>query len=209
MEVTAHLFRTLASLPRMRILRLLAVLDECNVVSIADALGTRPYNVSAHLKILASAGLVWRRRSGRVVYYRLAENPASPLTRGCLELLRSIYARVRVRAPKRIASCSQGSSNVFADAAIFRDVTAFTHPRRLQLIRCLHNDGPSSVGVLARQLRMSLPACQRHIDKLERRGFLVMTKRGRTMACTLATDLDEVQTTLLGLVLERLTGHSQ
>lgn len=120
MEFIVQLFRALANRERIRILRLLPVFREMTVSAIAEAVARHPSLVSDHLKVLAAAGLVWRRRSGCFVCF-----------------------------------------------------TALTHPRRLQIIRLLSRQGAASLGELGSTLSMSRRACERHVDKLRRRGFIV------------------------------------
>jgi DNA-binding transcriptional ArsR family regulator len=78
MEATVRLFRTLANHRRLRLLRLLVVLKECRVSQLIDATGVSAGAVSNDLRALSVCGVVWRRRSGRAVYYRLAEEPSTP-----------------------------------------------------------------------------------------------------------------------------------
>lgn len=55
--------------------------------------------------------------------------------------------------------------------AVFRLVTAFTHPRRVEIFRALRA-GPASPGQLQFVTRISSRALLRHLAKLKARGFV-------------------------------------
>ncbi|HLM34135.1 MAG TPA: metalloregulator ArsR/SmtB family transcription factor [Gaiellaceae bacterium] len=68
-----RLFSVLADRQRIKILNLLASVDEDSVCvcELVPALGLKQPTVSYHLKQLAQAGLVERERRGTFAYYRL------------------------------------------------------------------------------------------------------------------------------------------
>jgi ArsR family transcriptional regulator len=68
----AEVLRTLSSPRRLEILHRLAV-GPCEVSRLAEELGLSQPNVSQHLSILRSAGIVDAERDGREVRYRLAD----------------------------------------------------------------------------------------------------------------------------------------
>ncbi len=68
----AEILKTLASPRRLEILHLLAT-GPHEVGRLADALGISQPNVSQHLAVLRSAGLVDAERDGREVRYRLSD----------------------------------------------------------------------------------------------------------------------------------------
>jgi DNA-binding transcriptional ArsR family regulator len=68
----AEVLRTLASPRRLEILHLLAR-GPIEVGRLADAIGASQPNVSQHLAVLRSAGIVEAERDGREVRYRLAD----------------------------------------------------------------------------------------------------------------------------------------
>ena len=83
----AEVLRTLASPRRLEILHRLAI-GPCEVGRLADDLGLSQPNVSQHLAVLRSSGLVDADRDGRAVQYRLADPDvmiACGLMRGVLE----------------------------------------------------------------------------------------------------------------------------
>lgn len=67
------IFRALAEPTRLRILALLLhTKEEACVCELSDGMDEPVYNVSRHLHILESAGLLTSVREGRWVYYRVA-----------------------------------------------------------------------------------------------------------------------------------------
>ncbi len=87
----ATLLGALASPERLRIVRLLAG-GRRNVTEIVEALGIPPLNVSHHLTVLRTAGLLTNAKEGRFVYYSLAPavggvRPDGALDLGCCKLV--------------------------------------------------------------------------------------------------------------------------
>lgn len=78
----AEKFRMLADSSRLAILRLLMA-GERNVTGIVEGTGLSQANVSKHLKMLADAGLVVRRKQGLLVFYRVGD----PLVEWLCELV--------------------------------------------------------------------------------------------------------------------------
>jgi len=204
MEIIVQRFRALASDVRIRIIRVLVVLGETSVNKLADATGIRPCTISFHLRVLVASGLVWRRRSGRTVYYRVADEPSSRLTQQILLLLERAFRGVRVRDPKLVAQCDQADSPKHSDAVLFAYFTAFTHPRRLQIIRELHTQETATPDSLVRRLSMSPQACSRHALKLSRRGFVSILKTAEGITYTLVRGGNTVQRRLMDALLAEM-----
>lgn len=72
---------------RARLLYALDVVDELCVGDLALALDLSEDAVGYGLRLLRTAGLVSRRKEGRVVFYRLAEGFPEPLREHCLRQL--------------------------------------------------------------------------------------------------------------------------
>jgi DNA-binding transcriptional ArsR family regulator len=70
LDLMAEKFRMLADPTRLAILRAL-MQGERNVTQVVEETGRNQANVSKHLKLLADAGLVCRRKQGLQVFYRL------------------------------------------------------------------------------------------------------------------------------------------
>lgn len=77
---------------RVRILAMLLATDELCVGDIALALDASEDSVSYALRLLRTAGLVHRRREGRMGYYRLRDGDARPALEAVLARLRDLAA---------------------------------------------------------------------------------------------------------------------
>jgi DNA-binding transcriptional ArsR family regulator len=71
-ELHADVCQTLANPKRLRVLALLAK-SEQSVGELAEVLGVPLSNVSQHLALLRSTGLVVARKTGQTVHYSLAD----------------------------------------------------------------------------------------------------------------------------------------
>lgn len=95
-ERCAELLAALAAPERLRIVRLLAD-GERNVTQITEAVNIPPLNVSHHLTVLKTAGLIRGEKRGRFVWYGLrpgvleeavaAGVPGEALNLGCCHLV--------------------------------------------------------------------------------------------------------------------------
>ena len=72
---------------RTRIVYALDTVDELCVGDLVLALDLAEHTVGYGLRILRTAGLVTGRRSGRMMYYRLADDFPEPLREHCLRQL--------------------------------------------------------------------------------------------------------------------------
>ena len=77
-------------------------------------------------------------------------------------------------------------------------LTAYTHPRRIMIARRLAT-GVARLETLAHDTCISVPACYRHLDKLQSRGVVVVDARGSWKLAHPATGL---ATALLHAALE-------
>ena len=89
-EAMGALLTLVADPLRARILSALVVTDELCVGDIALALDATEDAVSYALRILRTAGLVRRRREGRMGYYRLRDGEMRPALLAALDQLRSL-----------------------------------------------------------------------------------------------------------------------
>jgi DNA-binding transcriptional ArsR family regulator len=204
MEAAVSLFKALANEKRIQMLRVLSCLGEQKVSAIARAVALRPNLVSDHLAVLTATGVVWRRRSGRRVYCRIADSPSREIVREVVAVLRGVFRHVRTGDPRQVAASDQAESKERSDRALFACFTAFTHPRRLQLIRHLTRQGPLPVTALCEELSMSPQACHRHVAKLSRRGFMHAARRGRETVCSMVLEGDAPRMRLLRAVVTDL-----
>jgi DNA-binding MarR family transcriptional regulator len=114
---------------------------------------------SEYLRALEARGLLQARRLGRWVEYRLPVSPDGQPAARLVSALRKTF--------------QQEAQPV---ETIFKSVTAFTHPRRLDIFRLLQT-GPRRVGQIRAATGLSRRALLRHLTKLKARGF-VSRRRG-------------------------------
>ena len=79
LQQVAERFRLLGEPVRLEILNHLTVKGEMNVQELIEATGQQQANVSKHLKIMAKAGMVARRKEGLFVYYTISDPSISGL----------------------------------------------------------------------------------------------------------------------------------
>ncbi|WP_432562094.1 HIT domain-containing protein [Kineococcus sp. SYSU DK003] len=102
---------------RARVLYALDLVEELGVGDVALALGLNDDAVSCALRVLRTAGLVGRRKQGRVVFHRPADGFPEPLPEHCL---RRLSALTRT-APMSRADPSTASSLVTRSCRVTRD----------------------------------------------------------------------------------------
>jgi DNA-binding transcriptional ArsR family regulator len=88
-EFKAELFRTLGNPLRIRILEALRSAGSLTVTELHQRVGAEPSNVSQHLAIMRSRGLLATRRDGTSIWYSVAE----PEIFALLDVARSIFER--------------------------------------------------------------------------------------------------------------------
>ncbi len=155
--------RVVACETRLRVLWHILDNKELSVDAVRQLEGMSQPRASIQLKALASKGLVVYRREGMQVIYRAEADQAVAFAQEILEALRICYER---RASFK---------------TIIRQATAFTHERRIEIVRALQ-DGPLACEELLGKTGMSGSALSRHLDKLERRGFVKRIDRVYEMA---------------------------
>jgi DNA-binding transcriptional ArsR family regulator len=140
---------------------------------------------SQYLRILNARGLLRATRAGRRVTYRLAPDSSVHGTHAILRALRSAFIRAHDPAEK-----------------IFRFATAFTHPRRIAIVRQLDGTGMDAIE-MGHRTGISREALQRHLTKLEDRGMITRRKTGPAETYRLAAVRDQFGRTLLHLACDR------
>lgn len=175
--------RAIASDPRMLIFFHLAKQPELPSSEIARRARLTQDDASHHLAELAKLRLVQRRRSGTWVHYSLGPDASSSgpagvgslVRRACLEPRwatagwkerRTLHLSPTTAA--RLPAPTARALDVAFDAA-----TAFTHGRRVMILRLLRSNGATDAAAIVSSLRMSPQARQRHLEKLEHRGYVV------------------------------------
>jgi ArsR family transcriptional regulator len=79
-DTLARTLRVLADPARLRLLSLIAAVDEACVCDLTQPVGLSQPTVSHHLKVLHEAGLVNREQRGRWVYYRARPERLAPIS---------------------------------------------------------------------------------------------------------------------------------
>ena len=92
-ERVTSVLTLMADPTRMRLLYALDAVEELCVGDLALALEASEDSVGYGLRLLRTAGLVSRRKQGRIVFYRLAEGFPEPLRQHCLVRLAELAAR--------------------------------------------------------------------------------------------------------------------
>ena len=153
--------RVLSNHVRLRLLGHLLRHPGQTVSEISDTLQLSVSQTSQALRALNSRGLLEAKRLSRWVYYRVAPDPSIPEN---TPLIKAIKRTFEVEGdPER---------------KIFRDATAFTHPRRISIVYILQRDGSLSFSEIQARTGISRDALRRHLHKLEDRD-LVTQAEGR------------------------------
>jgi DNA-binding transcriptional ArsR family regulator len=145
--------RVIACESRLRLLWALFENQELSVSRLCFMLQMSQPNASNQLRMLNDCGLIAFRRKKMNVLYRPEANELTEFAPELLKALRSCYDR------------SDSLDSVIQRA------TAFTHQRRLEIVRVLSEESLSLIG-LQQKTGMSAPALSRHLKKLARRGVL-------------------------------------
>ncbi len=107
----AAVLKTLANPRRLEIIHRLAE-GPCEVGRLAEGLGVSQPNVSQHLAVMRSAGLVEAERDGREVRYRLAD---SEIVRAC-DIMHEVLMRRLTRLGTLSSTTSQFPAAVLVGA---------------------------------------------------------------------------------------------
>lgn len=94
LELIANRFKILSEPLRLQILQLLQN-GEKSVTELTDLIETSQPNVSKHLKILQTSGLVKRRQEGNTVFYAIADESIFTL---CEVVCNSLETRLKNQA---------------------------------------------------------------------------------------------------------------
>lgn len=153
--------RVLANPTRLKMLQALFKKPNQTVSQVAKYLGVPATVASVYLRALNARGLLRSVRKGAHVRYGVAANPSIP---GCADLVKALrHVFERHQAPVDI---------------IFRQATAFTHPRRIVIMHALQA-GPRHYQDIRLMTGISLQALMRHLKKLADRGFLLSPEPGQ------------------------------
>jgi ArsR family transcriptional regulator len=145
--------RVVANENRLKLIWCLFENKQLCVGQLMEKVGLSRPNTSNQLRAISARGLIMSRCEKNKVIYWAEANKKIDYAPVLLEALRISYEQ----------SVSFSS--------IIRHATAFTHERRIRIVRVLTGTSQSFVGL---QLRtgISPPALVRHLQKLELRGFV-------------------------------------
>jgi len=154
--------RALANCKRLEVLRHLLREGRSTVSDVAAATGVSVSTASEYLRALNARGLLDVRRTSRWVEYCVSPNESIPFASSLLAALRQRLSR--------------GEDAI---EGAFRDLTAFTHPRRIRIVRELTVAPRISFVELAARSGISMRAMRRHLRKLASRGLVAEGRDGR------------------------------
>lgn len=146
--------RVLANLNRLRCLKVVLEQSSVTVGETAERLGLSVCYTSQSLRALQARGLLAAQRESRWGRYVPAPDPLVAGTRPLLAALRRVLLRERQ-----------------AETSVFHTLTAFTHVRRLEILRLLQARGSLYAEDIYAVTRISSPALSRHLRKLALRGI--------------------------------------
>jgi DNA-binding transcriptional ArsR family regulator len=182
MDLIITLCRALANPLRLCLLRAAHLRPGITVGDLCEQVGGAQPVVSKHLRTLADLALLDLRPSGRLVHIH---PPPRESGRGALiDAISGLLARTwKVSSEgnsthSNVWNCLSdpecGSPADLAQACqrMVLFFTAYTHLRRLLILRHVAVNGPTSQEALADEIGMSAPAASRQLTKLERRHLV-------------------------------------
>ena len=169
--------RVLANESRLRLLYLLFEHKELCSRDLAFMTGLSEPQASIHLRLLNSRGLIRQHRTRM----RLLSSPqANPEIRSASLLMQALH---------------QCHDRDIPTEQLFRQVTAFTHARRIEIIQKIPPEGISNLA-LSEKSGIAISAINRHLRKLKARN-LIKEDKGRF---TVSVPQDPLSKTLLRLI---------
>jgi DNA-binding transcriptional ArsR family regulator len=149
--------RVLANKTRLRILAELFIRPKQRVSDIAQRLKLSLPLASQSLRALSARGLLRARRTGSFVYYSPIANRSISSSEQLLKAIQTTFTDTRNQAKN-----------------IFKYSTAFTHPRRILIVKTLH-ERPMDLREISLKTNIPIRALCRHLHKLDERDFLIHT----------------------------------
>jgi len=145
--------RVMACETRLRLLWILFDEGELSVCELAHRAGMGNPQASVQLRALNARGLItFRREKMRVIY--------------CAEANDAVDS-----APQLLEGLRMSHDHNMKFPTVIRQATAFTHQRRIELVRILENE-PMDSEQLLQVSGMSYSALSLHLRKLTARGFI-------------------------------------
>ena len=145
--------RVIANESRLRLLWTIFDVDGFSVSQLGRSIGISDQNASIQLRLINSRGLITPRRDGMELIYEAEPNVEVGAAPDLLDALRECHEK------------DISINNVI------RAATAFTHARRIQIVRELAIR-PLKPAELENRTGIKARALYRHLSKLEARGFI-------------------------------------
>ncbi|MBM4049459.1 MAG: helix-turn-helix domain-containing protein, partial [Planctomycetes bacterium] len=182
MDFIVSFCRILANPFRLRLLREVHDDPEIIVSDLAKRVGALDFVVSAHVRAMAKMGLLDLTPSGRYVHVQLRspKTLSSSLVGGVVDLLGKTFGSEKAGNP---TPCKVWDWLADPDAertgdwnAVFKRIayclTAYTHLRRLLILRYLAQQPRADEETIRDKIGMSPSAVSRQLLKLRRRGLV-------------------------------------
>lgn len=157
--------RALANEKRLRCLKVVLSEPGLTVGEVAARLAVAENRACEYLRALQARGLIAARRQSRWVRYVPETDPLVPSARPLMSALRATFDK-----------------GTYKEAYMIRVFTAFTHPRRIMIVRQLRRTRALSFDDLVHATSISPQALYRHLDKLADRGLVAQTRNGWRLA---------------------------
>jgi DNA-binding transcriptional ArsR family regulator len=151
--------RVLANPVRLRMLQAVLTQPGAYVSAVAKSCRVPLNTASTGLRALQARGLITARRVGPYVFY-------APQTDADVRHADAVLTAIS-------AALRRGDPII----GVMKVVTAFTHVRRITLVRTLDTKSGLLSGTLSQRCGISQPALRRHLAKLARRGMVASNKR--------------------------------
>ncbi len=159
--------RVLSNESRLKLLWRLMQEGEMSMTRLAQSVDLSAPSASKHLRALNSRGLIKAERRGLYLFYSAEANAGVDYASELLEALHECYL------------------NAVSYSQIIRWATAFTHPRRIAIVRALNGTGMPTAA-LSIKTHISPESLFRHVKKLEKRGFV---KKTGEIVCLVGHDM--------------------
>jgi len=145
--------RAIACETRLRLLWGIFKQNDLCVAELAHEVGISEQNASIQLRALSSRGLIMPLRQNLKIIYQPEANAELESVGDILDALHKNF------------------ENRMSYETVIQQATAFTHDRRIQIVRIL-KDSPATFGELLEKTGASIPALTLHLNKLEARRFV-------------------------------------
>jgi DNA-binding transcriptional ArsR family regulator len=150
--------RVLSNEQRLKLLWRLFQFGEGSVTVLGIAADLQEPVASTYLRALNARGLISAKRKMNYVFYRPEANPEVEHAGVMLDAMRACY------------------NDFMPLSKVSYHMTAFTHPRRLEIVRALHH-GDVDAGQISVQTGIPPQALARHVKKLVARGYVEKNER--------------------------------